>query len=137
MAQGRGVPMMATACERLTVAPALQAGISPFEEMELRWFFGLDLPPMPGTTSSFRAMCTQLQQKNRRTKERPSDGTPWTQILKCKVSHDGTLENAAEDAMLDYLDAQRRPARIRATLRTLSAVEYAVLDARFGQVVVD
>ena len=108
------------------------AALTLAEEADLKWYFGLDLPAPPGTGSSFGAMCDRLQRAHAKTTERPSDGVPWTEIVFCGRGHGGTVGDAVEDAMHDHLDARRRAAKLRGVLARLSALDYAVLDARYG-----
>ena len=108
------------------------AALTLAEEADLKWYFGLDLPAPPGSGSSFGAMCDRLQRAHAKTTERPSDGVPWTEIVFCGRGHGGTVGDAVEDAMHDHLDARRRAAKLRGVLERLSALDYAVLDARYG-----
>jgi hypothetical protein len=106
--------------------------LGPVDEMDLLWYYGLELPPVPGLGSTFTAMCARLQARNPRTKELPSDDTPWTEVLKCKVAEASSALDG-EDQMIAYIDAQRRAGRVRSVLRQLGAEEWAVLEARFAR----
>src|SRR5207248_3193473 len=97
----------------VAVGPFMGSSITPFEEMDLRWYFGLDLPGVPGLASSFGAMCARLQQKKRDSKERPSADAPWTRIMKCRPAAASRCNSTTEDAIIEYLDTHRRAARMR------------------------
>jgi hypothetical protein len=110
--------------------------ITVFEEAELEWYFGLDLPGTPGEASTFGAMCSRLQMQNYATSERPSEGAPWTEIIACKKGSMSCV-NDVEDQMAAFLDARRRAKTIREALKTLTAAQYGALQSRYGGTVHD
>lgn len=107
------------------------------DEVELKWYFGLDLPGVPGTASLFGPMCDRLQRRHAKTTERPSEGVPWTEIVFCGRGHDSLVDGAVEDTMHDHIDGHRRAAKLRRVLERLSALDYAVLEARFSHAAQD
>lgn len=106
--------------------------VSPADEAELRWYFGLNLPGVPGLASKFGAMCERVgNATNPKTDELPTEGVSWTEILACGHGFEGVVANAAEDMMIDYIDAQKRVARMMRILDQLSDFECSVLRARY------
>jgi hypothetical protein len=125
---------------------SLDCVVSPIEEMELYWYFSVDPPPVPGEGSVFGAMCERLERlrferedenksKHRRrhqfceAPEQAEAEVPWTQFV--HVGHQYPSAGG-EDAMIAYVDAQRRARRVLAALKQLSARDYLVLQVRFG-----
>jgi hypothetical protein len=107
-------------------------GITPFEEGELHWYFGLGLPSVPGTASTFGAMCSRLAMKNEKTKELPSEDASWTEMVAVGSGASGGTANDVEDEMIAYIDSQRRAHAVRGALMRLTAMEYGALQARYG-----
>ena len=106
--------------------------LSSWEEAVLRAYFGCDLPGVPSQQSNFRAMCSRLASGTRaRSAERPTRGTPWTQIVECAGTH-GAVNLEGEDAMVAYFDARRRFRQVCSALAELSERDYAVLEAYYG-----
>ncbi len=122
---------MGEAAVVLTSPPRDIPALTPAEEADLRWYFGLDLPAAPGTGSSFGAMCDRLQRAHAKTTERPSDDVSWTEIVFCGRGHGSVVGDAIEDAMHAHIDGRRRATKLRAVLERLSALDCAVLEARY------
>lgn len=106
--------------------------LSVADELDLQWYFGLDLPPAPGTASTFGAMCDRLQRAHAKTTERPSEDASWTEIVFCGHAQAGVVADSAEDGMHAYIDARRRATKLRALIERLSTIDRAVLEARYG-----
>ena len=101
-------------------------------EIELRTYFSLYLPCAPGDQSGFGAMCRRLgNSRNPRSNERPTPGTPWTEVVDYHRMYVGASFDG-EDAMLTYLDARRRFRRVCEALSRLSERDQAVLNAYCG-----
>lgn len=106
--------------------------LSPSDEALLRAYFGCYRPGAPGERSNFGTMCTRLAAGcPPRSAERPTPGTPWTEILDCGHEH-GAVNFDGEDAMVAYLDARGRFRRVCEALSRLSTHDQAVLDAYYG-----
>jgi hypothetical protein len=106
--------------------------LSPREEAELRAYFGCYRPGPPGERSNFGAMCTRLAAgRTPKSTERPTPGTPWTEIVECAGAH-ATANFDGEDAMVAYIDARLRFRRISTALSRLSARDQEVLGAYYG-----
>jgi hypothetical protein len=101
-------------------------------EAELRAYFGRYMPGAPGERSNLGAVCTRLARATPgRTAERPTPGTPWTELVECGSEH-GAVNFDGEDAMVAYLDARGRFRLVSKTLALLSQRDQAVLDAYYG-----
>jgi hypothetical protein len=101
-------------------------------EIELRTYFSLYLPSAPGDQSGFGAMCRRLgNSRSPRSNERPTPGTPWTEIVDCPRTYVGASFDG-EEAMLTYLDARRRFRRVCEALSRLSERDQAALNAYYG-----
>ncbi len=115
----------------ITTAPSFGGAVLSFhDEEDLRTYFALELPPPPGTRSTFGPMCERVaNSRNPKTKELPSDGVPWTEILDCRLRQATNNMSDAEDAYIAYVDARRRVSRVHSVLSRLSESEEAVLRA--------
>jgi hypothetical protein len=106
--------------------------LSPRDEAELWAYFGRFRPGVPGERSNFGAMCARLSSGVApRTAERPTAGTPWTEIVECAGAH-GAVNFDGEDAMVAYIDARWRLRRVSEALSLLSPRNREVLDAYYG-----
>jgi hypothetical protein len=100
------------------------------DEAELRAYFALELPPPPGARSPFGAMCDRLASgRNPKTKELPSAGASWTEIIECGWTKSSTHDG--EDAFVAYVDERRFVKRVEARLARLTAHERDVLCAHY------
>jgi hypothetical protein len=102
------------------------------DEAILRAYFHSYRPSAPGAKSNFGAVATRKGSAiNPRTIERPTPGTPWTEILDC--GHGGGATNFdGEEAMLAYIDGRRWLRRVGAAVESLSTRDQDVLDAYYG-----
>jgi hypothetical protein len=77
-------------------------------------------------------MCARLSAgRAPKATERPTPGTPWTEILECAGAH--ALANFdGESAMVAYVDARLRFRRVSTALSRLSARDQEVLGAYYG-----
>ncbi len=101
------------------------------DEADLQAYFALELPPPPGTRSSFGPMCERLENaRNPKTTELPTAGAAWTEIIECRFRQASSTGDA-EDAYIAYVDARRRVTRVHAALSRLSAHDEAVLRAHY------
>jgi hypothetical protein len=101
-------------------------------EAELRAYFGRYMPGVPGERSNFAAIAARKASETPKgTPERPTPGTPWTEILKCAGTH-GAVNFDGEDAMIAYLDARGRFWKVSEALSRLSERDQTVLDAYYG-----
>jgi hypothetical protein len=108
------------------------ADLSLADEIELRAYFMSYMPPAPGERSGFGAMCTRIANaRNGRSSERPTPGTPWTEVLECRTPH-GAVAFDGEDAMVAHLDARGRFRRVCEALSHISAHDQEVLGAYYG-----
>ena len=115
----------------ITAAPSFGGAVlSCGDEAELRTYFELELPPPPGTRSSFGPMCERLSNsRNPKTTELPSGGVSWTEIIECRLRQATNSMSDAEDGYIAYVDARRRVARVHSVLSRLSEREEDVLRA--------
>jgi hypothetical protein len=102
------------------------------EEAQLRTYFGRYLPGLPGERSNFGVMIARKASETpRHTAERPTPGTPWTEIVECYGTR-GPVNFDGEEGMVAYLDARRRFRKVSEALSRLSDRDQAVLDAYYG-----
>ncbi len=122
---------MSAAVSSIGAAPTAGGVVLSFrDEAELRAYFALELPPPPGTRSSFGPMCERLENaRNPKTTELPSAGVPWTEIIECRLRQATNSMSDAEDAYIAYVDARRRVSRVHSVLSRLPEREEAVLRA--------
>lgn len=114
------------------VIPIREAVLSPRDEADLRIYFALELPPPPGTQSSFGPMCERVSNsRNPKTKELPSEGVPWTDIIECSWGRSSTHDG--EDAFIAYVDARRFVKRVHIALSRLTEHEREVLRAHYTE----
>jgi hypothetical protein len=112
--------------------PDAMGELSLIDEIELRAYFARYVPPAPGACSNFGSMCTRLgNARNLRSKERPSPGASWTEILDCSGARAGAKFDG-EYAMVEYLDAQRRFRRVAEALPQLPPRYQDALAAYYG-----
>jgi hypothetical protein len=106
--------------------------LSPREEAELRAYFGRFMPSVPGERSNFAAIAARkASETSKGTAERPTPGTPWTEILECHGTH-GAVNFDGEEATVAYLDARRCFRKVSEALSRLSERDQTVLDAYYG-----
>jgi hypothetical protein len=119
-------PIRATSASAATV-------LSFEDERDLRIYFALDLPPCPGTPSTFGPMCDRVaNSRNPKTTELPSDGVSWTEILDCRLGQHMANVNGAEDAFIAFFDARRCLSRVHTALSRLSDRDHCLLHARYA-----
>ena len=112
---------------------ATAAVISFEDERDLRVYFALDLPPCPGTESTFGAMCDRvMNSRNPKTTELPTDGVSWAEIVDCRLRHYAANVTGAEDAFIAYFDARRRVARVHAVLSRMTEQDRDVLREHYA-----
>lgn len=113
------------------------------DEADLRLYFALALPPMPGARSNFGAMCERRALKRTRdSSEQPTpfvvnaDGTtsgaPWTEIVDCQDRGSSAAAFAVEDAFAAYVDARSCVRRVHRVLATLAATDREVLSCHYS-----
>jgi hypothetical protein len=111
---------------------AASPSLSQTYEAELRAYFGRCMPGVPGERSNFAAIAARKASKTPKgTPERPTPGTPWTEILECAGTH-GAANFDGEDAMIAYLDARGRFRKVSEALSRLSERDQTVLNAYYG-----
>jgi hypothetical protein len=77
-------------------------------------------------------MCERVSNsRNPKTRELPSEGVPWTEILECRLRQATSSVGDAEDAYIAYVDARRSVERVHAVLSRLSPRDEAVLRAHY------
>jgi signal transduction histidine kinase len=125
---------MQSSCTPVSVVGAGEGSVlSLSDEIDLRSYFGAARPPMPGVASVFGAMCERLgNARNPKTTEQPTPSASWTEILDCPMSFDHGTTNATEDAMIAYIDGQRRVARVHRVVSRLEHRDRIVLEAHYG-----
>jgi hypothetical protein len=119
-------PIRATSAATATV-------LSFEDERDLRIYFALDLPPTPGTPSTFGAMCDRvMNSRNPKTTELPTDGASWTELVDCRLRHYAANVTGAEDAFIAYFDARRRVARVHTVLSRMAELDRDVLREHYA-----
>jgi hypothetical protein len=102
------------------------------DEAELRAYFGRYRPGAPGDRSDFGAICARLASgAPGRTAERPTPGTPWTEIVECAGPH-GAINFDGEEATVAYIDARWRFRRVSEAVSRLSTRDLEVLNVYYG-----
>ncbi|HEY3821807.1 MAG TPA: hypothetical protein VGL81_31795 [Polyangiaceae bacterium] len=77
-------------------------------------------------------MCARIaNSRNRNSRERPSPGASWTELIECHPPH-GTGAFEAEEAFISYIDARRRFQRVRTALAQVCFDDHATLEAYFA-----
>jgi signal transduction histidine kinase len=123
----------------ISASPAPTATVLSFEdERDLRIYFALDLPPCPGTPSTFGRMCDRvMNSRNPKTTELPTAGVSWTEIVDCRLRHNAANVTGAEDAFIAYFDTRRRVARVHAALSRMTEHDRDVLRETYASEVGD
>jgi len=120
-----------------------EAQFTEWDEADLRAFFATELPPVPGSVSSFGAMLAQrAASRVRDSQEQPTpflvkgdgstSGAAWTDVLSCSATGHAAHPGDAEDALAAYVDARAAHSRMALVLSRLTDEEREALSSQYG-----